>query len=478
MQRHAGIVAALLLLLPAAALIAAHAGDERIHSEKDITWIEPGVLALGPGGLSATEVDRLHAMGIRAIADARGEHDDPADYIRARGMQFLDIPIDATMHMNVTQFETFVSWAREQRDEGRPVYVHCRNGVHRAAALTMAWLMAEDGLTFDEADKKVRELRGPAVVGRAVPGLLAYEAKLRDHEPLYVLLRSEKARPADPNGWMDAQVEVLADGRPAPDAWVRVWTEESRIWSDGFTDDKGVFRFTYYAPGPDREMDHLYARASLKGFADGADAAELFYMFAAPPNFPLVVSATPTPDGVSVEVERNGKPTSARILATTANGAHAFDFTRTGRTMLPIHAPGETVTVRAVSWGDTDGSATVTMPGQPAAPPTKPSQPAEPAKPSQPATPARPSPVAPTNGGAAPGGDTPPATTPREQAPPVLVGADKPADPSAVPKVLPFVFVAAAGALAGVAIGATIMGARPKVAVGSVLRGFKRPTMR
>src|SRR5262249_11996620 len=38
-----------------------------------------------------------------------------------------------------------------QRAAGRPVYVHCRNGVSRSALVVVAYLMARDGCSRDEA---------------------------------------------------------------------------------------------------------------------------------------------------------------------------------------------------------------------------------------------------------------------------------------------------------------------------------------
>jgi hypothetical protein len=47
----------------------------------------------------------------------------------------------------------------EQRAAGRPVYLHCQNGVSRTGFVATAWLMWKEHLTRDEALARLRERR-------------------------------------------------------------------------------------------------------------------------------------------------------------------------------------------------------------------------------------------------------------------------------------------------------------------------------
>lgn len=52
-----------------------------------------------------------------------------------------------------------VAWIDAQRRDGRPVYVHCRNGVSRSAMVLAAYLMWRDGLPVDDAVARLRRSR-------------------------------------------------------------------------------------------------------------------------------------------------------------------------------------------------------------------------------------------------------------------------------------------------------------------------------
>ena len=345
-----------LSLVPASA---AEAPTSDPDDPRSFTWVEEGVLAVGGGHIGAGEAAFLKAEGFRAVANLRAERDDDAERLKAAGIAYLRIPIEHAVDANATQLRQFVAWAKQMEREGRPVYLHCTNGWHRAAAFSVAWEMERHGLSYDEAAKRAVERR-PGTVMRAPSALLAYEAELRGRDALTVLLLSPLARP-ERGGDMPVTVEVLANGRPAAGAKVHVWSEESRIDLWGTADAHGRFAFTYRAPSAEA-MDHLYARASLPGHADGADDVELFYDEPVPQTRALVLVTQAGPDGIAVQVTRNGRLQPARVVAWTDDGWHAFDATGTGETTLPYPAEGRDIHVRAESWGSLGDHATLRPP--------------------------------------------------------------------------------------------------------------------
>ncbi len=73
-----------------------------------------------------------------------------------------------------------VDFVREHRTAGRAMFVHCHAGVSRSAMVTAAFLMADRGLTRDEALRRLREVRpqvrpNPAFMER----LTEWERELR-----------------------------------------------------------------------------------------------------------------------------------------------------------------------------------------------------------------------------------------------------------------------------------------------------------
>jgi rhodanese-related sulfurtransferase len=363
-----------LLLSPAAA---AAAGDEQAAKDpQNHTWVAEGVLAIGGGGLTVEQADWLHAEGFRAIADLRSEHADPAEHITALGMTLLDMPIDSAADINATQLASFVAWAKEQEAAGRPIYIHCTNGWHRAAAFVVAWDMASNGKDYDDAAREAVARRDGTVM-RSVAALLDYQAELRGTPALAVTLVSATTHPGL-DGTMEAHVDVLAAGAPAAGANVRVWSEESRLGIEGVTDIAGRFTFTYRAPAS-AFMDHLYARASLDGHLDGGDNVEFVFGTPAKIRGPLDVVAQETTEGLHVRVTSAGRPVAARVVV-AAEGYVAFEASAFGEVTLRDAPRGVDLDIRAISWGSEGGRASARLAPSPAPPPEA-SAPGEPAAP-------------------------------------------------------------------------------------------------
>lgn len=353
-----------LLALPLAAPIAAAQDGAAAKDPRNYTWVEEGVLAVGGGGLTEPDVEWLAANGFTAIADFRAEHKDPEALIAAKNMTFFDMPVESAGDINETQLAQFVAWAREQRAAGRVMYIHCTNGWHRAAAFAVAWEMAETGDNYEEAAREAAARR-PGTVMRAVAGLLDYESSLTGKPQLAVALVSPLSHPGL-NGTMPVTVEVYANGAPAVGASVRVWSEESRIRLEGTTDANGTYTFTYVAPSS-AFMDHLYARASLDGLADGADDLDFIFQHAAKERGPLDVVAERMEDGLRVRATSEGKPVPVRVIV-NAPGFSEFEASDRGEVLIP-HVPRDAIAVRVVSWGALPGTASVAAIAPPPPPP-------------------------------------------------------------------------------------------------------------
>lgn len=362
-MRALGLLALLALLaLPLAS--AAGADANAAKDPRNFTWVEEGVLAVGGGGLTEADVDTLQALGFAAIADFRAEHQDPQAYIESKGMAFLDMPIDSAGDISETQFATFVEWAKAQKAAGRPIYIHCTNGWHRAAAFGVAWELAHEGRPYDELAQEAAARR-PGTVMRAVAGLLDYEASLTGRPQLAVVLVSPLSHPGL-GATMPAHVDVYAGGAPVANAHVKVWSEESKLRIEGVTDASGRFTFEYVAPA-DAFMDHLYARASLEGYADGADNLDFIFQQTAKQRGPLDVAAERTSDGLRVTATHNGKPLPIRVVA-NAPGYTEFESSARGEVLIRDAPSGHPVSVRVVSWGSEGGAASVdAVPGAPPA---------------------------------------------------------------------------------------------------------------
>ncbi|MEA3199248.1 MAG: hypothetical protein QOE90_676 [Thermoplasmata archaeon] len=339
------LLLAAILALPARVQAAADDPTD----PRTMTWIEPGALALGGGGLDADQVAWLASQGVRAIADVRAEHEDPADAIAAQGMDFLWLPIDKASDMDAGDVARFVAWAQDEAARGKPIYLHCTNGWHRSAAFAIAFEMAQRNLTFDEAARRVESLR-PEVLERAPGPLLAYQAMRAGQPGLDVVLDAPATAPRD-DAPLPVTVHVFAGAQPAAGARVRAWTAEHALDLALVTNETGEATFDLPRPDDGSFMDHLYARASLPGFVDGADQAEVLYGADVKPAKDLALDLHATDDALRVRLRWASGELHARVYATDGEGWSAFAATANGSVVLPAPPAGHTVTVRAWSWG-------------------------------------------------------------------------------------------------------------------------------
>src|SRR5438874_1134664 len=149
---------ATLLAVPALAVAQQNIGDPA-EDPHNLSWVEKGVLAIGGGGLDASQAAWLASQGFGAVADFRAEHDDGADVMAANGLDYLYLPVDHVDDINLTEVHQFLAWADQQAAAGKPMYVHCTNGWHRAAAFAIAWRMHRNGATMDQAAAQEIALR-------------------------------------------------------------------------------------------------------------------------------------------------------------------------------------------------------------------------------------------------------------------------------------------------------------------------------
>ena len=103
-----------------------------------------------------------------------------------RGLAYRELPTPDFGAPSTGDIEAAVAFIGEHVDKGGHVYVHCNGGKGRSAVGVIAFLMARDGLSAEEAYSLVRAERKIAsmmgVVGRLKPqwrALLAHERRLR-----------------------------------------------------------------------------------------------------------------------------------------------------------------------------------------------------------------------------------------------------------------------------------------------------------
>jgi len=111
----------------------------------------------------ASDVPALKAEGVRAAVNACLEYPGPLAAYQRAGITQLHLPAADFTPLPLEDLERGVAFMRAQRERGATVYVHCKAGRGRGAMLALCWLIAERGLTPEEAQARLLEKR-PHVV--------------------------------------------------------------------------------------------------------------------------------------------------------------------------------------------------------------------------------------------------------------------------------------------------------------------------
>ena len=124
-------------------------------------WFSEITPRLWLGGAPTYERDyrALVRHGISAVVDLRAERTHEPEILEAHGIaarQYrvpdIDVPSDEVL-------TNAVAWISEQVAAGRIVLVHCAKGRGRSATVVAAYLMAAEGMGFDEVEELLTSKR-------------------------------------------------------------------------------------------------------------------------------------------------------------------------------------------------------------------------------------------------------------------------------------------------------------------------------
>ena len=134
----------------------------------DFYWILPGLLAGRPGPQTVPwDLTALWEAGFRTIVSLVSVDEAP---IRAAGFRHLYVPLDGALaflpslrRRLARRMRPVVDFVAEEVAAGRPTLVHCRKGNDRTGAVLAAYLTCYQGLTPEEAIRRVLEANPQAM---------------------------------------------------------------------------------------------------------------------------------------------------------------------------------------------------------------------------------------------------------------------------------------------------------------------------
>lgn len=131
-------------------------------------WILPGLLAGRPGPQTVPwDLAALWEAGFRTIVSLVPVDGEP---IRQAGFRHLLVPLYGGLAFLPPTRRRLARWMRpvvdfiaEEVAAGRPTLVHCRKGNDRTGAVLAAYLACHQGLTPEEAVRRVLEVNPQAM---------------------------------------------------------------------------------------------------------------------------------------------------------------------------------------------------------------------------------------------------------------------------------------------------------------------------
>jgi tyrosine-protein phosphatase SIW14 len=152
--RHPGIAVTICLLAILAAAAPSRVSETPGVSIKNFGRVNDHYYRGSQPG--AEEVAQLKRLGIRTVIDLRKDNvREEADWVKGLGMQYLNIPLKASVPPTEEQTSYFLSIVNNPANW--PVYIHCKGGRHRTGALTAVYRITQDGWTADQAYLEMKE---------------------------------------------------------------------------------------------------------------------------------------------------------------------------------------------------------------------------------------------------------------------------------------------------------------------------------
>lgn len=119
--------------------------------------------------LTVSEARQAIAEGVVAVLDLTGEFSETAPF---RSLSYLNLPVLDLTAPSREQVETAIRFIETNRSRG-VVYIHCKIGYSRSAAIVGGWLLAEGlALTAEEAAGQIRAARPTVVIRPEIRRLL------------------------------------------------------------------------------------------------------------------------------------------------------------------------------------------------------------------------------------------------------------------------------------------------------------------
>lgn len=131
---------------------------EKIQRHRWFDEITPQIW-LGGAPHYPRDYDVLLKAGIDAVVNIRAERHDDFELYERHGIDYIQLKVYDIIIPPPEIIDEAVAFMHKHIEAGNTVLVHCAKGRGRSVTLVAAYLMRYEGMSFDEANKLLREKR-------------------------------------------------------------------------------------------------------------------------------------------------------------------------------------------------------------------------------------------------------------------------------------------------------------------------------
>jgi len=106
-----------------------------------------------------SHVGRLKGIGVTGIVNVMDEYEGPSRSYLSDGIQQLHLPTVDHAEPSVEQLKEAMNFIEDHRSKSGRVYIHCKAGHGRSAAVALAWLVYHQGCTLENGQQQLNAVR-------------------------------------------------------------------------------------------------------------------------------------------------------------------------------------------------------------------------------------------------------------------------------------------------------------------------------